>query len=471
MIRLDMSPSLDADWQLQDSSSLAAWLGAHAVGAALLLWIAMVNGYPLLFADSGGYLRVGTELRYLFDRPVTYGLFIAPLARLFGLWGVVAVQSAVASWLVGEVLIAVTKRRSAVTLVIVLGALAGASSLPWFVGQVMPDLFTSLMALTLFLLVFVPGSRWRTGAMVILLAGQIALHLSHFPIAGGLIVVCSITLLWQGGWQSSMRGVAPALAALVVALTAVCTANLAVAGRFQLSLEPNQFLAARAFDARIGQPVLDRICRTERWLLCETQTFVSDPHRSLPGQDYLWALDSPRGVLRARNVEALRSEEGNLTRRVIIEDPSGTLKTALTGWGSQLVRGRAADGMIAYPAHTQVIQQVYRHFPAEREAYDSSLQHDNVLQQLAVVPDRVLCLLIALFAPFVLRSAVKQGDHVHAALVVVTLATIVGNAAVCGILSGPFDRYQSRVLWLLVLLGSVSLAKVTGSRFQVARHS
>jgi hypothetical protein len=31
------------------------------------------------------------------------------------------------------------------------------------------------------------------------------------------------------------------------------------------------------------------------------------------------------------------------------------------------------------------------------------------------------------------------------------LAALIGNAAICGILSGPHDRYQSRLIWLAPL--------------------
>jgi hypothetical protein len=471
MVHLEAPAHAETGSPATSGSPLVSWIGAHAIGAALLTWIAVVNGYPMLFADSGGYLRVGTEFHYLLDRPVTYGLLIAPLARAFGLWAIVILQAVFASWLVGEVLVAVTKRRSAVMLVMVLAALAGVSSMPWFVGQIMPDLFTPLMALTLYLLVFAPGTGWRIWTMATLLTGQISLHLSHIPIAAGLIIVSGIVLLWRYGWRSAVRGVAPAFIALLVAVTGLCAVNLAVAGSFRPSMESNQFLIARTFDGRIGQPVLDRLCRAERWMLCEARGFVKDPRRALPGQDYLWASDSPRGGLQARNAEAFHAEAGAFARRVLREDPNGTLRMALLGWRDQLIHARAADGMIAYQPQMQVVQQIYRHFPDDRPRFDASRQHRNTLQQLAVVPDRILGLLVVVMTSFILWSAIRGGNFNMIALVIVILATIVGNAAVCGILSGPSDRYQSRVLWLLVLLGSVALAGLVDARARTASPS
>lgn len=45
----------------------------------------------------------------------------------------------------------------------------------------------------------------------------------------------------------------------------------------------------------------------------------------------------------------------------------------------------------------------------------------------------------------------------HVALVVFIGLGIIGNAAICGILSGAAGRYQSRVIWLLPLLAAASV--------------
>ncbi|RZL85439.1 MAG: hypothetical protein EOP66_01435 [Sphingomonas sp.] len=436
--------------------SLLPWVAAHVVGAALLAWVAEVNGFPMLFADSGGYLRVGNEFHYLPDRPITYGLLIAPFARLLGLWAVVVLQGLFTSWLISEVLVAVTGRRSVPVLVLHISALAALSSLPWFVGQIMPDLFTALMALTLYLLIFVPHSHLRGWTMATLLAGQIAMHLSNIPIVAALIATGGALLMWRGGWRGALHGVAPALAALLLALLGLCSINFLVVHSFRPSQESSQFLVARSFDGGIGQPVLDRICRAEKWRMCEVRTFVRDPARALPGQDYLWAPDSPRGPLKALNPERLGAEEGAFVRRVLREDPVGTARVAVLGWRDQLFRARAADGMIAYAPHMQVVQQIRRYFPDEVAAFEASRQNNGTLQRLAAAPDRAVGLLLLLLAPLVLWYAVRRGDERMSALVIVVLVTVFTNAAVCGILSGPSDRYQSRVLWLVMLMGLIA---------------
>jgi hypothetical protein len=112
----------------------------------------------------------------------------------------------------------------------------------------------------------------------------------------------------------------------------------------------------------------------------------------------------------------------------------------------------------------QVAQQVRRHFPHEVRAWEGSLQQAGRLQQLATSADQWVAVLAALLAPLILIFAYRQRDRSLFGLSCIVLATILGNAAICGALSGPADRYQSRVLWLLPLIGMLALAQWLGKQ-------
>lgn len=441
--------------------ALPLWLLAHVAGAAMLLWVALLNGFPLLFADSGAYLRVGTELYYPLDRPVSYGLLIWPFARIAGPWAVVIAQALFATWVVGLALSAIMGRRAPLTLAGTMAALAALSSLPWFAGQVMPDLFTGLMALVMFTMIFAPMPGWRGWAMAALLAGLIALHLSHLPIAAALIVAGGLLTGWRMGAQPALARVAPAAAALALALAGLCAVNLAATHVARPVLQSDKFLVARLLDGHVGQPVLDRLCAREQWRLCAIRAYADNPRRTLPGQDYLWAADSPRAALEHTGPSAFRAEEAAFARRVMREDPAGVTRLALIGWRDQLLRARPGDGLIAYPPQMQVARQIHAHFPASAAAFDASLQQRGALQRwAAMTPDRTIAMIIVLLTPFVVRDAARRGYWMLVALSVTVLTTIIANAAVCGALSGPADRYQSRVLWLLPMLGLVAAVRL-----------
>jgi len=461
-IALDKSFAVDE----AGNDSKIMWLIAHIGGGAALLWIAIVNGYPLLHPDSGSYLRVGTELHFLTDRPIVYGLMIAPFARIAGLWAIIVAQAFLACFLIGATVKTITGRRSAILLFLSLLGLALFSSLPWFVGQIMPDLLPGLMALLIFDILFAPGggTAWRRWWPPVMLVPLIAAHLGNLPIAAALTAIGGATAALRRVPSIRLR-VGRAMLAFVAALIGLCCLNLIGVHRFTPSIESNKFLAARLFDGRVGQPVLDGMCRAETLRLCSVRAMLNDPRRAQPGQDYLW--EDIGDFLATQDVEGLRAEERILVRRTIRERPLAVVRLALAGWSEQLIDARSADGMVPYPQEKQVMRQIRVHFPQDEAAVGTSRQQRGILQKLAIFPDRLLSLVIVLLTPFLLIRATQRGDSVMIGLVSVVLATVLINAAVCGILSVPADRYQSRVIWLLPLLGALALSR----RPQEARNA
>ena len=112
--------------------------------AAMLSWVALLNQFPLVFPDTLSYATTA----YLGEIPgmfsAFYSFLILPLHLGISLWPVVLVQGG----LLGHLLYLVVRSTSGgeagkVETLIILLALALFSSLPWFTGQVMPDVFTS----------------------------------------------------------------------------------------------------------------------------------------------------------------------------------------------------------------------------------------------------------------------------------------------------------------------------------------
>src|SRR6185503_11210648 len=62
------------------------------LAAALLLWPAWWNGYPLVFADTGTYLSQAIERYLSWDRPIFYSLFLLPLHMTVTNWPAIAAQ-------------------------------------------------------------------------------------------------------------------------------------------------------------------------------------------------------------------------------------------------------------------------------------------------------------------------------------------------------------------------------------------
>ena len=169
-------------------TAVAPWL-VPLLSVLCLVWPALWNFYPIVFADTGTYLSQAMH-RYLgWDRPVFYSLFIWPLHLGLTTWPVILAQSCLTVLVLDR-----TRRAFGLTSGWLLGLtvfLAVTTWLPWTVAELMPDLFTPLLILLLGLLVF-PGSRlrlWDRLAITVLAAFMIATQQSSVPLALGLLAV------------------------------------------------------------------------------------------------------------------------------------------------------------------------------------------------------------------------------------------------------------------------------------------
>ena len=61
---------------------------------------------------------------------------------------------------------------------------------------------------------------------------------------------------------------------------------------------------------------------------------------------------------------------------------------------------------------------------------------------------------------FLLRNAYVRREWQQAMLPAFVLASLLGNAAICGTLSNPHDRYQSRLIWVPTFVFAVSVAQM-----------
>ncbi len=67
--------------------------------ALLMLWPALLNFYPLVFADTGTYLSQAIDHSLGWDRPVFYSFFLLALHMQLTTWPAIVAQSLLTAWL------------------------------------------------------------------------------------------------------------------------------------------------------------------------------------------------------------------------------------------------------------------------------------------------------------------------------------------------------------------------------------
>ena len=157
---------------------------AILVGAALLAWPALLNGYPLVFIDSVSYLGHTLFPEWPWDKTAAYGPFLHLFHWGWSLWAALAGQVLILSHLLWVTQRAMRGDVTAAGHLLLCVALAGLTSAPWFAATLMPDVFAGVGPLCLLLLAFARErlTRLEVAWLTLLGAFAVAAHLSHLPL-------------------------------------------------------------------------------------------------------------------------------------------------------------------------------------------------------------------------------------------------------------------------------------------------
>ncbi len=418
----------------------AAWVGVGVLGTLLLLLPAFYNGYPLVYFDTGGYLERGFEWTPFPGRSLVYGLFMrATLAAGGGLWPLVLAQAALVAWLGLRTATLVEPALRPADALALGGLAALVTGVPWYTAQAAPDFLSASLVLALYLAAYhwthlTVAERWAVGCVVFL---AVASHLSHIPLAAGLIV---ITAAVPAEWGRVRRLAALSMAGVV----AVPLAAAVTTGEFRMTPGGTGFVFGRLVQDGIVARFLDDRCPSTEYRLCE--------HRAaLPrtADEWLWTETSP--LARLGGWDAATPEMRRIAWESLLAYPAHHVASAARSTWDQLLLVRTGEGLDEVQHHTNYA--VGRYLPQEVPAFAAALQQALALPLGAINRVHVPVALgaLALLLPsLALAFRRRWGGLAHLGLF--TVVALLSNAFVCGALSNPHDRYQSRLIWLAVFV-------------------
>ncbi len=412
------------------------------LGALLLTWPALLNGYPLVFSDTGAFLALTVERWPVWDKPPAYGLALHAFHWRLSLWGPLLAQGLLLSWLLRQVQRAMTGQEGHLLLC---AGLAAGSAAPWFGALLMPDLLAPMLVLAVVLLGFVElGRRERLGLQA-LATFAVAAHPSHLPLGLALLLLVA-----------ALRGMARrCLLPIGLAIGLLVAGNWAMHGRPALSPHGALFPLARLVADGPAARTIEARCPEAGWSLC---AWVGQ----LPADsdDFLWQADGPVWSAPDGPI-GLAPEATAILAETLRREPLGVLRAMLGNGWRQLLRNRVGDTLGPENLAGSVGHQLALGFPAgEQRRFAEGLQARGLLRIMAA-PFLVLHLLVLALgaAGAVLGGwrAWRVGDRAMLGLVGCVLVGIAVNALVTGGLSGPHDRYGARIAWLLPLAALLAL--------------
>jgi hypothetical protein len=246
----------------------------------------------------------------------------------------------------------------------------------------------------------------------------------------------------------------PAAIAPVLAVTALCTVNLAAHGRFAISPFGNIFLLARVIYDGPGMAELRRDCPTRGWRLCPfLDRFPTDSDR------FLWTADSPLNL--AGGPKRVSAEADAIITATLRADPGGAARAAAVNGLTQLGRFASGDGLEPWPA--QVTPWIARDFPpAEQASFAAARQQTGALVlPTGLTAIHTLLSLAGVAGCLMLLPNAFRRRSPSALLLLAVLLALPLSAAITGALSAPHDRYQSRIMWLPPLAAVLCVAGAT----------
>lgn len=426
----------------------------------LLSALAFVNRYPFVYSDTGTYVRCAFTLLPVVDRPIGYSFIIRAVTWQSTLWTVVLFQSGMIAWLLYEV---VRKMLPPGVLVwrvhlLLIGVLMLCTSLPWYTTQIMPDVLTPMIALVLYLLLFAPElGIWKKGFLWVCLFFFLIAHNSHVAMMALLLVGLALfgvlrrhSLPVRNYWIG-LGGTAAVLVAGVMYVTWY-NGRHGLPERF--SPAANVFLAGRLSENRLLCDFLDKRCEERNYPLCPYRAELPD----VPG-DFLW-MDNNIASRLNRDMVVADSLLAPMVHDLLTspEYLGRYVRSCIVSTVVQFFQVNTNSGIVSFHRDSSPYINIAERLRWESSSYITSYQAYNDWDLQLV--DRVVHVAFFL-ALFVLIWTLPEwwGRAELRLFVVLMFAWVLLNAAVTSSLANVYDRLQSRVAWMIVLLACLALLR------------
>jgi hypothetical protein len=396
------------------------------------------------------------------SRSTVFGLYLH-LGEGSDFWLDLAAQSLATLWILQLTMrvlgLAQPFRLLAISLSLVL-----TTALPWLASMLLTDIFAGLSVLSLFMLIL---HRDKTSAiekclLFVFTAFSAATHSATLGVLFGLCCLSWIarpflrkTIAAAGLVQGSLTILAGALMLL--------TTNFAFSGQFAWTPGGIGVAFGRMLQDGIVTQYLRDHCPREKLKLC--------PYRNeLPAtaDEFLWGHSMFDKLGR---FNGLNDEMGHIVTASLADYPAWQAQAALKATAQQLARVATGEGTVGWLPHTYAIIKYY--IPSQTKSMNAAHQQHWDINFAAVnrlhVPVALgsMALVVAMFG----YGLVKRRLDELTMLAATVSFTVLGNAVICGVISGPHDRYGARIAWLATFTVLLAISKYFGDEGDEAEPS
>ena len=412
-----------------------------------LIWVALWNGYPVFFYDTGWYLIDVFDKISDGQKALAYAYLIRYSGAGIYLWPTVFFQ-ALCVWFCLKMTwktFGMQDRiwsRAVATLLLCIG-----SSLSWEISHILPDVFAAITVLSLYSLLTHSARMTHVERMVLSVIFVVSnvVHNSDYLLATGLIASAFI-IVQIGGLKpiASKNFVFPSLL-IVASLLIVLGLNFKRTGKVFLHSTSHVYIANRMIEDEIITTLLKEHCADNKYALCK--------YADLIPQGRLNFLFKKPQVF---NAIGGWSHSREVLMPVILDSfyyyPLRNIHAALTQSFYQLVSFDIASFIFVFRQSDGLGDILQKFFPGELPKFSASKQQQGRLKSpgFAVFHIFIIIISIGICAVLIRRAAFPYRPLLSSLMAFSALA-IVMNAVICGSLSHAEERYGSRIIWLIPL--------------------
>lgn len=466
-------------------------------GFAIVFSLPLLNGYPFLYADTGGYLDNADILARFFGRfvdvagsaesfhagpagalrwlttageddlvmlgrsPYYSGLMLAS-APVLGVWGAAAIQAYAVSYLVALAMrhgFGATVR----PYLAVMFALTYLTPLGVFAGLLTPDVWAGALLLAVAtLLAFGPRlSAIDIGMVVAITAYATIVHATHLLLLVALTALAAVSL-----WALPRR-FGPVRRPWVFASLALCIlVGIGASAAFKTTVERAfgappvrlPYIAAHLVDAGPGTDFLREECPGAGFELCRHVDRLPVDWRL-----FLFDPDPEAGVFGAQDPAGRRriaEQDFAFGAAVFGFDPVATSWAMASDAAEQLARFR----FTTVPFTSSEDKRVESLMPKSvTDGARASLLYDRpaafrILNFIVYVVAALSFGLVVVGMSGCGPCASIRADPRRMAFAAAVIAGVALNGMICGALASPYDRFQARIVWLVPALAGIALA-------------
>ncbi|MBS1781823.1 MAG: hypothetical protein JSS78_02025 [Bacteroidetes bacterium] len=434
------------------------------LGAFILSIFALYNNFPIVTGDTGSYINSGFALKTPIDRPIFYGLFLRITSLGASIWMTIFAQSLIVAYVIISFVRKLIPQSTSFLLIAIFFFLSLLTTCGWFSSNLMPDIFVSVLMLSLTLFIRYSNSVKENVILCSIILLTVLTHNSNFILLTLFCGVYFVGYLFSKPIRKYLSRFVYLSLFCIISWIALCFTNYLGGNGFNTSKSTHVFIMGKLVESGVLKTYLDKACPLKHYAICQYKD-------NLPPVAWEFHWDATSPLQKTGGWEANRKENTEIIRDIFSRPkyyPFIAYK-AVEATARQLVLfnidGSYVLPWIKFDESTAPYQSVKEYFPHEINQLTTSRMNQKTLSvglfdavyALVIILSTICgCLLIA--------NSTHKREYIILASILGLL--IILNAFITATLSSVNARFNARVIWLLPFLNIIFIYKATQAFWQ-----